>query len=49
MSDDLEPTSEETDLRLSPKQEREVRRRLAEPKPLVPAEEMRAFFRKLIA
>jgi hypothetical protein len=38
---------DESDLRLSPEQEAEVRRRLANPEPRVPPEEMKAFFRKL--
>jgi hypothetical protein len=38
---------EESDLRLSAEQEAEVRRRLANPEPLVPEKEMKAFFRKL--
>lgn len=35
-----------SDLRLSPEQQREVRRRLASPTPLVPEQEMKALFRK---
>ena len=38
---------EESDLRLSAEQEAEVRRRLANPEPLVPQKEMKAFFRNL--
>jgi hypothetical protein len=38
---------EDSDVRLSPAQEEEVRRRLANPGPLVPDHEMEAFFRKL--
>jgi hypothetical protein len=36
-----------SEFRLTPDQEAEVRRRLASPEPLVPAPEMKAFFRKL--
>ncbi len=35
-----------SDLRLSPEQQDEVHRRLANPEPLVPEHEMKAFFRK---
>ncbi len=35
-----------SDLRLSPAQQDEVRRRLANPRPLVPEHEMKALFRK---
>lgn len=35
-----------SELRLSPAQQDEVRRRLANPSPLVPEHEMKAFFRK---
>ncbi len=34
------------ELRLSPEQQDEVRRRLANPEPLVPEQEMEAFFRQ---
>lgn len=38
---------DESDLRLTSEQEAEVRRRLANPEPLMPEEEMKDFFRKL--
>ena len=39
---------EHSSLRLSPKQQAEVRRRLANPDALVPEDEMQEFFRKLV-
>ena len=38
---------DQSEYRLTPGQEAEVRRRLASPEPLVPAHEMKAFFRNL--
>ena len=38
---------DESGLRLSSDQQADVRRRLANPEPLVPEQEMKAFFRKL--
>lgn len=39
---------EASNLHLSPEQQDEVRRRLAHPEPLVPEQEMKAFFRNLV-
>ena len=39
---------EASNLHLSPEQQEEVRRRLANPEPLVPEHEMKAYFRNLV-